>query len=104
MEVSSTDVIEHVEPTQRSGAVIVGGTIHYNIIVIKSKKPGVQPKAVVVPTINRTLTMEEKARIIEIERAKMEASVEELPTDVSGENTTSQCGLDQPPLLESCDV
>ncbi len=48
--------------------------------------------------------MEEKARIIEIERAKMEASVEELPTDVSGENTTSQCGLDQPPLLESCDV
>ena len=84
MEDISADVIAHVEPTQRSGTVIVGGSINYNVIIIKSKKPGVQPKAVVVPTINRVLTIEEKSRIIEIERAKMEASVEELPSDVSG--------------------
>jgi hypothetical protein len=71
-EDEGAETISLVEPSV-SRERVIDIKVHYNIIVIKSNIPGVEPKAFIVPSLNGEMTSEQKADFIARERAKMEA-------------------------------
>lgn len=70
IDVSACDTIQHV-----SSPAVVTGRIHLNCIVIKSRRPNVEDKMVVVPSLDVPLTPEQQQIVIRRERAKMYADV-----------------------------
>jgi hypothetical protein len=91
MDLSGAETISLIEPSAPQERTITVN-LHYNIIVIKSNKPGIAPKAFIVPSFNGELTPDQKDAFISRERAKMEADAEAnvsvaetAVTDTSGE-------------------
>ena len=80
----SGDIITHTDVTKH----VIKGNIHLNCVIVKSRLPGVQSKAIVVPTFNVPLTDEQRDEIIRVERIKMAEAAAAL-TDVSGSSTES---------------
>jgi hypothetical protein len=53
--------------------ILVGNiNLHINILIVHSSKAGVASKRFIIPSINKPLSEEEKAEIIQRERQKME--------------------------------
>jgi hypothetical protein len=80
------DTIQLVSSEDAPRSVTFGGHIYNNIIVVKSTSLGIEPKVIVVQTLNRKLSKEEINAIIVRERAKLVAA--KTVTDVSN-NTES---------------
>jgi hypothetical protein len=85
VDVSSCDTIQHIPST----APVFTGRIHLNCIVIKSSRPNVEDKIVVVPSMDVPLTTEQQITVIRRERAKMYADVSgnDAPSHDVSENT-----------------